>query len=163
MEVVDMKHMHLLFSLSCLLSAMAAESLATDPTTSLPQPDLRRDTGNLTEESQALHRKLVAQANAAVAKAGVRAEKDPKRPGYHFQAPALWMNDPNGPIFYKDEYHLFYQQNPYGEKWGHMHWGRATSRDLVHWQHLPIALAPSSDKGEEHCFSGCAVVHNGMP
>lgn len=111
----------------------------------------------------AAHREAVAKANAAVAAAVERAAGDPQRPGYHFQAPALWMNDPNGPLHYKGEYHLFYQHNPYGNQWGHMHWGHAKSRDLVRWQHLPIALAPSLDCGEEHCFSGAAVVKGGVP
>jgi beta-fructofuranosidase len=110
-----------------------------------------------------LHQKEVARANTAVARARARAAKDPTRPAYHFQAPALWMNDPNGPIYYQGAYHLFYQHNPYGEDWGHMHWGHARSKDLVHWEHLPIALAPSSDRGEEHCFSGCCVVNDGVP
>jgi beta-fructofuranosidase len=68
------------------------------------------------------------------------------------------MNDPNGTIYAGGYYHLFYQHNPYDDDWGHMHWGHARSRNLVHWQHLPIALWPSQELGEEHCFSGCASI-----
>jgi beta-fructofuranosidase len=87
----------------------------------------------------------------------------PLRPKYHFMAPSKWMNDPNGPIIYKGQYHLFYQWNPTGEQWGNIHWGHAKSKDLVYWEHLPLALAPSHDKGEIHCFSGCCVLNNGVP
>ena len=117
-----------------------------------------------TEESQAIrthnefHQNEVAKANAAVAEAAKKVQDDLTRPSYHLQPPALWNNDPNGPLYYKGEYHMFYQHNPYGVDWGHMHWGHAVSKDLAHWKHLPIALAPSLDKGEEHCFSGCCVV-----
>ncbi len=87
----------------------------------------------------------------------------PLRPKFHFLAPSNWMNDPNGTIFYNGEYHLFYQYNPFKSKWGSIHWGHASSRDLVHWKHLPIALSPSRNKGENHCFSGCCVIHDGQP
>jgi beta-fructofuranosidase len=100
----------------------------------------------------------IDRAMASVAKAATKAETDPTRPVYHFRPAANWMNDPNGPIFYHGYYHMFYQHNPYGDDWGNMHWGHARSRDLVYWEHLPIALWPSKEAGEDHCFSGCATL-----
>jgi sucrose-6-phosphate hydrolase SacC (GH32 family) len=101
---------------------------------------------------------------ASVEKARPRADADPSKPIFHITAPANWINDPNGPIFHGGYYHMFYQHNPYGDKWGHMHWGHVRSRDLVKWEHLPIALWPSLETGEEHVFSGCATVNGrGQP
>ncbi|REE56489.1 beta-fructofuranosidase [Paenibacillus taihuensis] len=83
---------------------------------------------------------------------------DRYKPKYHFTPPHNWMNDPNGPFQLNGEYHLFYQHNPDKPEWGQIHWGHAKSLDLVNWQQLPVALAPSRDLGEHHCYSGCAVV-----
>ncbi|HXG46495.1 MAG TPA: glycoside hydrolase family 32 protein, partial [Methylomirabilota bacterium] len=100
----------------------------------------------------------ITRAMTSVAEATPRVQDDPQRPIYHFLAPAQWMNDPNGPLFHNGYYHLFYQYNPFGDQWGHMHWGHARSRDLVTWKHLPIALAPAKEHGEDHVFSGCATI-----
>jgi beta-fructofuranosidase len=101
--------------------------------------------------------RAIGKAMEAVSAAIPRAESDPDRPVFHFRPPAQWNNDPNGTIFYKGWHHLFYQHNPFEAKWGHMHWGHARSRDLVNWEHLPIALWPSIENGEEHVFSGAAI------
>ncbi len=111
-----------------------------------------------------VHNPAIAKAMASVAAAVAKAESDPHRPRYHFLPPANWMNDPNGTIYHNGYYHLFYQHNPYGDAWDHMHWGHARSRDLAHWEHLPIALWPSHELGESHCFSGCAgLTGDGQP
>ena len=101
---------------------------------------------------------LLKKAEASVKAAAAKVKDDPNRPIYHLLPPANWNNDPNGPIYFKGNYHLFYQFNPYGDDWGHMHWGHFRSKDLVHWEHQPIALWPSESRGEEHVFSGCAAV-----
>ena len=89
---------------------------------------------------------------------------DPQRPRYHFLPPANWMNDPNGLLFWKGKYHIFYQHNPYAPKCDPNHWGHALSEDLVHWTHLPIALAPTPDGPDNVAAgTGCAVDNSGVP
>lgn len=82
------------------------------------------------------------------------------RPKYHYTPPKNWVNDPNGLIYLDGEYHIFTQHNPFGDKWGHMSWGHAVSKDLVNWQELPLALPEYINKEGKTTmiFSGCAVV-----
>lgn len=96
----------------------------------------------------------VAPGHAGPASA-VSDYSEPFRPQYHFTPEKNWMNDPNGMVFYEGEYHLFYQYNPFGDKWGHMSWGHAVSPDMVHWKHLPLALP---EENGVMIFSGSAVV-----
>jgi beta-fructofuranosidase len=101
----------------------------------------------------------ISRATAAVEAAIPRARADPARPIFHVAAPAQWMNDPNGPIFYKGCYHLFYQLHPFSDGSGPKYWGHVRSRDLVKWEHLPIALWPSSEQGESEIWSGCCTIN----
>ena len=72
-----------------------------------------------------------------------------------------WINDPNGFIYYKGEYHLFCQCFPYGPRWGRMHWYHMVSKDLVNWEKKGIALFPSKTDDRSGCFSGSAIEENG--
>ncbi|HEM4596146.1 TPA: glycoside hydrolase family 32 protein [Streptococcus suis] len=80
------------------------------------------------------------------------------KPQAHLTPETGWINDPNGFVYFRGEYHLFYQFNPYESVWGPMHWGHAKSKDLVNWEQLPVALAPDKDYDKDGCFSGSAIV-----
>lgn len=89
---------------------------------------------------------------------------DPLRPQYHLMPAHNWMNDPNGPIWFRGRYHMFHQYNPKGATWGNMNWAHAVSPDLIHWEYEPIALSPNPDGPDrDGVFSGSAVLDNGKP
>ena len=79
----------------------------------------------------------------------------PFRPQYHYSPKQHWTNDPNGLVYFEGEYHLFYQYNPFGETWGHMSWGHAVTRDLIHWTELPVALP---EENGVMIFTGSTVI-----
>ena len=79
------------------------------------------------------------------------------QPAFHVTGGIGWINDPNGFSCYQGEYHLFFQYYPYANTWGPMHWGHVKTKDFIHWERLPVALAPDRDYDRDGCFSGCAV------
>ena len=83
--------------------------------------------------------------------------KEEERPAFHLSSRIGWMNDPNGFSMYQGQYHMFYQYHPYSCVWGPMHWGHAVSKDLLHWEYLPAAIAPDSLYDRDGCFSGSAI------
>lgn len=104
------------------------------------------------------------QADGSFYIAGQTAWYDgPNRETYHFSPWKNWINDPNGLCWFQGYYHMFYQFNPHEQRWSNMYWGHAVSRDLVHWTHLPVVLAPQEEILENQesvkggAFSGCAV------
>ncbi len=104
-------------------------------------------------------RAVARQSESALA---LRLARDPLRPQYHLLPTANWMNDPNGPIYWRGQYHMFYQYNPDGAYWGDMHWGHAVSADMVRWRQLPVALAPTAGTADSAgVFSGTAAVADG--
>ena len=80
-----------------------------------------------------------------------------ERPAFHVTPRVGWMNDPNGFSVYKGMYHIFFQYHPYTTQWGPMHWGHAVSQDLLHWEYLPVAIAPDQPYDQGGCFSGSAM------
>ena len=98
---------------------------------------------------------------SAIADKPVKIYDELQRPQFHFTPEKNWINDPNGLVYYKGEYHLFYQHNPFGKEWGYMHWGHAVSTDMVHWENLPIALTPDNDSKDKDlgtAYSGSGLI-----
>lgn len=108
------------------------------------------------------HLERVNDAEQRVKMAEKKLQDRTYRLAYHIMTPVNWMNDPNGLIQFNGEYHVFYQFHPDSPKWGPMHWGHVKSKDLVHWERAPIALAPSEEYDQGGCFSGSAVNDNGV-
>ena len=106
---------------------------------------------------------LLYELNASDDAVQARLAADPLRPQFHLLPAKNWMNDPNGPIYWKGHYHMFFQYNPNAAVWGDMHWAHAVSDDMIHWRHLPIALAPTPGWDDaDGCFTGSAVDDNGV-
>ncbi|KAL6637798.1 hypothetical protein ACP70R_025370 [Stipagrostis hirtigluma subsp. patula] len=99
-----------------------------------------------------------AEASHQVSADAEHVAGDPLRTGYHFQPPEHWINDPNGVMYYKGVYHLFYQYNPEGAVWGNIVWAHAVSKDLVNWLMLPPAIYPTAPFDANGCWSGSATV-----
>lgn len=114
--------------------------------------------------AEATMRAALAAADAEIARRSPEVSRGPRRLRYHLMPATGWMNDPNGFVQFRGEFHLFFQFWPFGAEHGTMHWGHAISPDLVHWRTAPTALAPSEeyDYGESSasygCYSGSAVV-----
>ncbi|QHS50828.1 glycoside hydrolase family 32 protein [Edaphobacter sp. 12200R-103] len=101
-------------------------------------------------------------SESATASLPVPLSQDPLRPQYHLLPAKNWMNDPNGPIYWKGKYHMFFQYNPNAAIWGDMHWDHAVSEDMIHWRHMAVAIAPTpGGPDEEGVFSGTAFVQDG--
>nr|WP_106789234.1 glycoside hydrolase family 32 protein [Massilistercora timonensis] len=114
--------------------------------------------------SRELMQQRIEQAQIETEQKKEMVQAGPMRQHYHFMPQTGWLNDPNGLIFYKGKYHFFFQWNPYSGFWDFMHWGHAVSEDLLHWEYLPLALAPSEEYDDYRkggCFSGSAIVHEG--
>ena len=108
------------------------------------------------------HEDLIKKAHS-VAKEGFKKLKDDhRRLAFHLDPPSNWMNDPNGLVFFNNEYHVFFQYDPYTATGGSKHWGHFKSSNLLDWVLLPPAIAPMNDYDQDGCWSGSGVDHNGV-
>ena len=95
-------------------------------------------------------------------KEAMKKRSDNYYPKFHIAAQYGWINDPNGLIYINGKYHFFFQHYPYKPIWGLMHWGHVVSDDMVHWEHMPIALYPDQEYDRDGCYSGSAVNNSGI-
>jgi beta-fructofuranosidase len=132
--------------LASSLASSALCAIATKPALAEALKQLPTTSGDLTPE---LREKL---------------RKDPFRPQFHLLPRANWMNDPCAPRFHRGQYHMFFQYNPNAAVWGDMHWNHATSPDLIHWKHEPLALAPTPGSYDAFgCFTGSVLPGMAVP
>ncbi len=114
--------------------------------------------------SKELMQENIAKAQIEIDKKKNIVKNADMRQHYHFMSETGWLNDPNGLIYFKGKYHFFFQHNPYNAFWDSMHWGHAISDDMINWEYLPLALAPSEEYDNHQrggCFSGSAIEHDG--
>ena len=111
-------------------------------------PDLNTEFQSLTEALTKADNSIAAHATDRI---------DRWYPQSHIASTSGWINDPNGLCYFKGQYHVFYQLNPFGPVWDTMHWGHATSPDMIHWTRQKTAFAPSLEADREGVFSGSAV------
>lgn len=105
-------------------------------------------------------KKLIQKVEKEIEKHKELIELDPYRLQYHLMPPVGLLNDPNGLVYFKGKYHVFYQWNPFATRHGIKFWGHYTSDNLAHWKKEPIALAPTDDFDKSGCYSGSAIVHD---
>lgn len=114
--------------------------------------------------SKELMQQNIRKAQSEIDRKKQIVKNETMRQNYHFMAQTGWLNDPNGLIYFRGKYHFFFQHNPYSGFWDSMHWGHAVSEDMLHWEYLPLALAPSEEYDNHQrggCFSGSAIEHDG--
>lgn len=131
----------------------------------------KKNDGGLNSRAGITRREFMPGASALMASRALIGQTSPNalaaerhRPQYHLMPPGNWMNDPNGPLYFKGRYHMFYQYAPTISNTATKYWGHAVSTDMVHWKNLGIALAPTPNgPDKDGCWTGSAVVSNGVP
>lgn len=142
-----------------------AGSQTKDQTASHRQPNSDETTGSLSRRGFLIAAGAAMSTRAIFGQSAISPlSQDRHRPRYHLMPPSSWLNDPNGPLYWRGKYHLFYQYAPTISNFGLKYWGHALSSDLVHWKNLGIALAPTPGGPDKNgCWSGSAVIHDGVP
>ncbi|XP_020593942.1 beta-fructofuranosidase 1-like [Phalaenopsis equestris] len=149
------RYLPILLYLAAILTFTILLSQTTRPSSPpAPLPISRGPTAGVSEKSTS---HLLTSSSAAAAYPWTNTMLAFQRTAFHFQPEKNWMNDPNGPLFYKGWYHLFYQYNPDSAVWGNITWGHAVSHDLINWLHLPLAMKPDRWYDINGVWSGSAT------